>query len=256
MTAALARIDANLAGARDTGDPESLHRVRVGLRRLGSSLQAYRALLPRKKRKRLARRIREVLRPLGAARDWDVFADWLRTLGASALVARATSRRAAAQVDVRRALSSQACEDVLAAARGLARHPAARVAAEARFARAAMERVYRRAMKQARRMDWDDPEDRHALRVKLKRLRYSCEFLAPLFSGRAVAGWLRDLERLQDIFGELNDVRVGRELLEEIAPGERPLRRRLDARRAVLLRRLGPAWRSLQRRAPFWRPPE
>jgi CHAD domain-containing protein len=253
IAAALARIEANAAGTL-AGDPEALHQVRVGLRRLRSSLQAYRGLLPEKKRKRFGREVRKLVRPLGEARDLDVFGAWLEANAAPAagVAASMKARRTEAQRDVQRTLSSKAWRRALADIGVLSGHAEAQVTPGLEFARDSIDRAHRKAMKHARRMDWSDDTDRHELRVKLKRLRYSCEFLGPLFPGRAAGDWLADLKRLQDLFGELNDVRVGRDLLDAIAPGERRLHGLLDERRAALLRRLGPAWRSLERRRPFW----
>ena len=82
---------------------------------------------------------------------------------------------------------------------------------------------------------------RHALRIRVKRLRYSCEFFAPAFPARRVTPYITALKTLQDILGELNDIAVGRRLLG-VAGDE-----------AALLRRLAPAWRALERRPVFWR---
>jgi CHAD domain-containing protein len=122
------------------------------------------------------------------------------------------------------------------------------------FAATAIERAHRKALKRARGIDWRDASDRHAFRVRLKRLRYTCDFLAPSFAARPAAGYLESLKRLQDILGELNDLRVGRALLSGMKGPARAVNRSLAVREAALLRRLAPAWRALESRAPFWRP--
>jgi CHAD domain-containing protein len=111
----------------------------------------------------------------------------------------------------------------------------------AEFGAAALAGAHRKLMREARDIDWSDAGQRHAVRIRLKRLRYSCEFFAPAFAPRRVSAYVAALKELQDIFGELNDIAVGRRLLE--VAGEE----------AALLRRLLPAWRAFARRPPFWR---
>jgi CHAD domain-containing protein len=85
-------------------------------------------------------------------------------------------------------------------------------------------------------------------------LRYTCEIFAASFPARPAAAYLGRLERLQDILGELNDIRVGHGLLAPSGAGGHGMRRQLAARQAILLRRLQPAWRAFVATPPFWRP--
>jgi triphosphatase len=254
MAAALGRIEANVGGAREGRDPECLHQLRVGLRRLRAVLQAFRALPGRKRRRRLERSARELTRGLGAVRDWDVLIERLESAaGQAPLAARARRERATAQSELRRLLSSARWRDFLAGAHSL-RPPRGRLPSLPEFGRRAMQRARRKAMKHARRMDWKSAARRHALRVRLKRLRYTCEIFAASFPARPAAAYLGRLERLQDILGELNDIRVGHGLLAPSGPGGHGMRRQLAARQAILLRRLQPAWRAFVATPPFWRP--
>jgi triphosphatase len=255
LAAALGRIEANVRGAREGRDPESLHQMRVGLRRLRAALQAFRALPGRKQRRRLGRSARQLTRGLGAARDWDVLIARLEpTAGSAELLMRARRERAAAQRELRRLLSSAPWRDFLASARRI-RLPRGRPRPSlTEFGRDAMERARRKAMKRARRMDWESATQRHALRVRLKRLRYTCEIFSAPFPARAAAAYVGRLEQLQDILGELNDLRVNRALLRPDGSRGHGMRRRLAAREAILLRRLRPAWRAFEASVPFWRP--
>ena len=107
----------------------------------------------------------------------------------------------------------------------------------AQFAAAALDRAHRKLTTEADGADWSAASARHALRIRVKRLRYSCEFFAPAFPARRVTPYITALKTLQDVLGELNDMAVGRRLLG-VAGDE-----------AALLRRLGPAWRAAERRA-------
>ena len=218
--AALERIETNRAAYLRRGDPENLHQLRVGLRRLRSALRAFEEILPGKKSRRLARDTRRAMRKLAAARDWDVFVDWLAQAHPRSEVLMRARRR---QREARRAAK------VVAADLSIEPLAPTREDAAADFAAAALERLERKASKQARRMDWADPAERHELRIRVKRLRYASEF----FGRRRAA-----LERLQDVLGELNDVEVARKLLRGIDADAQPLYRALAERERRLLARL------------------
>src|SRR5512134_3267497 len=79
--AALTQAGANARGVAYGHDPEYLHQMRVGLRRLRSALLAFRELVPKKAVKPLAERLRALMPDLGAARDWDVFSETLVHFG-------------------------------------------------------------------------------------------------------------------------------------------------------------------------------
>jgi len=220
-------------------DPEFLHQLRVGLRRLRAALRAFRDVLPSKTTKNLKRSLRRVSPKLGAARDWDVLVSRLEAQrGSSQLLHKAHAQRAAARRAARRAVVSKAFAGIGPTVRSL--HATESNATLAQFAAPALDRAQRKLITQADGADWTAVEARHALRIRVKRLRYSCEFFAPAFPAKRVTPYIAALKALQDILGELNDVAVGRRLLG-FAGDE-----------AALLRRLGPAWRALERRPVFW----
>ena len=82
------------------------------------------------------------------------------------------------------------------------------------------------------------------MRIRLKRLRYSCEFFAPAFDPRRGAAYVGALKTLQEILGELNDIAVAREKLPEFSA---------SAEEAALVAKLAPAWARFEKRAAFWR---
>jgi CHAD domain-containing protein len=237
--AALSQIESNARGVLFSDDPEFLHQLRVGMRRLRCALRAFRRLLDRKNTRRLIRSLRKLSPKLGAARDWDVLVARLETAGDREMLEKARPRRDAARRAARRVLDTRTFSRVPAQLHGLSTAPQDVPLKE--FGAQALARAHAKLMKQARGIDWLDAEQRHALRIRLKRLRYSCEFFAPAFAAQRTRAYLAALKRLQGIFGELNDVAVGRRLLD--VPGDEK----------ALLRRLVPAWRAFERRQPFWR---
>jgi CHAD domain-containing protein len=201
------------------------------MRRLRAALRAYRRILPRRKSERVARHLRRLSPVLGNARDWDVLI--ARTAPDARMRARARAAREAAIAT----LAADEFIGLLDAARGLeARQSDQPLKA---FASASLERAHRKLMKAAAGIDWSDARRRHAVRIRVKRLRYACEFFAPAFS--ASEPYIGALRALQEALGQLNDISVGRRLAG------------LDEDEAPLLRKLRPGWTRFARRRPFWR---
>jgi triphosphatase len=67
-------------------------------------------------------------------------------------------------------------------------------------------RLHRSVVADATRFAALDDAQRHALRKRMKRLRYSLEFVAPLFPAKAVARYLARLKPAQELLGDYNDV--------------------------------------------------
>ena len=61
------------------------------------------------------------------------------------------------------------------------------------------------------------PEQRHQLRIALKKLRYATEFFRSLYGDKKVASYLRRLSALQDDLGHLNDVATAETLMDRLA---------------------------------------
>jgi inorganic triphosphatase YgiF len=258
--AALAQAGANARGVVHAKDPEYLHQLRVGLRRLRSALRAFRPLVGGAKP--VVRRLRAFMPTFGEARDWDVFVEWLRQVPAGrSLLARARAHRSTARRKARQAAASADFQlFLLRALRWLHGAPwkrrAARVdGALAAFGARALERLHGKVMAQAAGLDWRDAEARHALRIRVKRLRYAGEFFAASFARASVGPYIKSLEALQDILGELNDVAVGRRFVLALGPDRAsgPVRRELTVRERRLIASLEPAWTALEKRRPFWR---
>lgn len=232
---ALVQVGARARAVLASPDPEHLHQLRVGMRRLRAALRAFRPILPRKEAKRVRGALRELSPIFGRARDWDVLVQRLNAAGAAPeLIARSQGKRAKARKKALRALASKK----FARLSHTALEPRAAPQNLAEFGAAALERAHRKLM---RRRNWSNAGERHALRIRVKRLRYSCEFFAPAFSKRESSRFIAELKALQETLGELNDIAVGRRLAG------------FDADEAALLKRLEDDWTRFVARAPFWR---
>lgn len=230
----LAHLLGNWSAVVVARDPEGIHQMRVALRRLRSALSlfggAFRSALHR-----VEEDVRWLAAVMGEARDLDVFQeevlrpvaealgddDWMRDLQT---VVR--SRRRIAWSHVFEALEAERFRRLvlelaavtysrpwLDAAKGDAGDA---LLPASTFAAGRLERRYSRAFKLGRRIDDLDAEERHELRIRLKKLRYACDFFQSLFGKREVKRFLRRLSALQDVLGEMNDAAVARALVREI----------------------------------------
>jgi len=203
----------------------------VGIRRLRAVLRIFRKVAD--EARPLDRRLRALLPPLGEARDWDVLVGRHRT-------GRVEQR--AAHARCRKAISSDEFRAVIAKVqRWATRNAQVGRAPLTVFAAKALDRLHRKALKRGRHVDWRDAKGRHAVRIAVKRLRYGCDFFAPCFGDSRP--YLRGLERLQDLLGELNDIAVAHRLLGIDDAG----------RERALLSRLASAWVAVEKRPRFWR---
>lgn len=231
-------IAANVAGAAAGIEPEYLHQLRVGMRRLRAALRASSGLW-RKKDVRALRRPLDALRAAsGPVRDLDVIMDLLPA--SSRPDARA--RRRTAQAALARLLRTLPPWRLPRAAEGDA--PTVRA-----FARRTLSRLDRKATQRGSRTDWSDADARHALRTRLRRLRYACEFLMGAFPQRDAAPLIDTLKDLQDLLGQLNDLVVARRVLRELSRGSSAA----SARERALIARLPAAWRRFAAAPRFWR---
>ena len=247
FSAALAQVEVNARGVAQSEAPEFLHQLRVGLRRLRTVQRAFRDVIPRRSTKPLRRALQEFKPALGTARDWDVF------LANSAvpreIVPVARRKRAAAWRKARAALSKRAFAEFRLRARHWARATPCKDSVSTDIAASALQRFHRKALEAARGVEWRNEKRRHALRIRIRRLRYACEFFAPFFPGTHYAAYLKRVKALQDLLGELNDIAVARKLLKEMkAEPPKPLQRR----EARLISVLGPAWAAFEKSRTFW----
>ena len=108
--------------------------------------------------------------------------------------------------------------------------------------------------RQAKSFDSFDAEQRHQLRIDIKKLRYACEFFAGLVpkSRRGECkGFVGRVEEIQESLGKLNDIETARQLAAELgtAVDEEAVEREAQA----LLRMTGHSLKALRAMKPYWR---
>jgi inorganic triphosphatase YgiF len=82
-----------------------------------------------------------------------------------------------------------------------------------------LDKLHKRARRDAARFDELDEPSRHAVRKRLKRLRYLAELVAPLYKEGRVKRYLRTLGPAQDALGQFMDLVVAGSLAREIVDG-------------------------------------
>jgi inorganic triphosphatase YgiF len=237
MQGCLEQIAGNAEGLLADADPEWVHQMRIGTRRLRSCLSL---IPPTPGRDALIAEIKWLAQALGVARDWDVFAvDTLppvvAALGTDANAAasfarlrrRVSARRGKARTVVRDAVRSARFTRLLLATGALCATPhygrddadALRaLASPARtFAARLIDRRHGKLERKAAGLAEANGDDRHAARIAAKKLRYAAEFFAPLFSGKRARAYLKSLSDLQDVLGRANDAETVRHLLAGLA---------------------------------------
>jgi len=265
--ACLAQLEGNVSGFLRTTDPEYLHQLRVGLRRMRSTLRTFEGLGEREAFRSLSRRLKALMQGLGATRDWDVLCAQLSAAQGDVepllahLIRRARTRRTEARKQARTLVGSTRFQlTLLGALRWMHEMPwragSERRARLGRYAMHVLARLERKLSRQGEGMEWSDAAQRHRLRIRVKRLRYACEPFVGLFGDRT-RRYLERLEALQDVLGELNDIAVGRRLLSELrssrqAPGGEFMHGWFAGREAELLERLGLTWRAWRKTKRPW----
>ena len=221
------------AGQLARGDgPEDLHDFRVAVRRLRSTLRAWKRELRGTIKKKHHRALREVQVSTGGGRDFEVAAEWIgeqlqeastsEREGKAWLADSFKARHTAAMLEVReRALTGFA-----SIARTLRKRlrkslaagaPGAPVSFAERLTHLLREHMDEVVLHLAHIESIEDVEEAHAARICVKRLRYLVEPMEAVLP--ETAAFLALCKRLQDILGDLNDARV---LDAELALTEAP----------------------------------
>ena len=227
----LQQMQANERGVI-AGDVESLHQMRVGLRRLRAAQAMVRDLvqLPEP----LAADIEWLAGELGDARNWDVFLESVLpglplsdehkpALARVEAAAREEAGRHHARV--RSAVGSPRYTTLMLALGGwiagrgwqhttVPSDPLAQTIAKA--APKLVQHAAARVRKRARTFDLKQPENLHKVRIAAKKERYAREFFVALAHGRKSTKRHDLLTGLQDELGGINDAFVARELVVQL----------------------------------------
>ncbi len=232
----LRHIARNVPAVAEARDPEGVHQLRVGLRRLRAALTAFGDAFRVETLEPLRAQAKELSGALAGTRDLDVFATDLLTQvektsadepGLAKLRLLLEEERATcwdeAVASVRSDVFTSFLIDLAAAAEARVWREGAEpqrllemVEPASALARRALGKRLAKAKKLTKHMAALSPDDRHALRIQLKKLRYAAEFFAPLFERKKTAPFLKQLSELQDIFGTMNDAEMAGKIVARL----------------------------------------
>ena len=125
------------------------------------------------------------------------------------------------------------------------------------FAAVLLARRHRKLEESASTLESGSPEERHAVRIAAKRLRYIAEFFAPLFPRKRAKAYLKALTAVQDVLGRLNDAATALRVANE-SGGTHPdaatgaVRGWVAAQAAALEPEIARARRRFARANRFW----
>ncbi len=256
------------------GDPDALHQARVALRRLRSAISLFSSMLDDPQTDCIKADLKSLGSAFGRARELDVLREKLATerpkMGGNLLRVVEDERDAAfaAAKDViqeprfrRIAIATLAwieAGDWLHSEEKKRR--AARKQGIAKHATRELKRRYVKIVKEGRDLARVEPEVRHRLRIRIKKLRYASEFFGGALSKstKRRKNFATRLEALQDCLGALNDIEANRRLMAQVmgdsrdnGAAARPLAAEEDV--DALLVQTEKTFASFRKAKPFWR---
>ncbi|MFC3461470.1 CYTH and CHAD domain-containing protein [Massilia haematophila] len=242
----LRQMEANVPGVLDQ-NVESLHQMRVGLRRLRALVDMFGELAPPPAE--IAEGLDWLAGALGATRDWDVLADstleQVHGIDPAPLRLAARARADKLHKELLQTLHSSRFTQVLLSVNGWLharqwrsdgklpkRSSLAEPATKAclPLLRKAEKRLSRRIAD----FDGKEPEHRHRIRIAAKKARYGAEFFRDLLPAKEVKHYVAQLSELQDRLGLLNDFAVADHLLPELQKGNGEVARQAAYARGYL----------------------
>jgi len=265
----LEQIQANEAGVEHGIDPESVHQMRVGVRRLRSALAIFDQLIPCPPA--LKAELGWLASTLGEARDWEVLAtatlSGIPDIDRHARKLAPLCQAALQEAQAARRCAAAALDSVRYARLVLAlgawkldmpwRDCATADCAQALsgplrpFAAGKLARLRHRLYKRGRDLESGAAPARHRARIAAKKLRYAAEFFQSYFPGKRGRTLLDALAKVQDVLGRMNDLAVASRLLRDLAHRRAGLAKEadfvcdcLDAGGQHDLRKLRKRWRA------------
>jgi triphosphatase len=238
----LRHLMANEAIVRAAPEAEAVHQMRVALRRLRAAITLFKTVVEDDRRDEIKAELKWMANLLGEARDLDVYISKVLAPARTQNENNESYRQLLADYEERRDRAYRMVQETIASPRCIngiletaawiqaggwvqneskaARRRRGRPVAD--LAEGEIERRWRRVLKRGRNLGNLNPDERHQVRIEIKKLRYATEFFDTLFKGGGVKKRkrvaLKVLEALQETLGELNDIAVGSEINSSSLP--------------------------------------
>jgi CHAD domain-containing protein len=213
--------------------PEGVHQMRVAMRRMRSALRIFRSVLPPDQYMRTTEEVKWLTKSLADTRDLDVFMDEIVGPVAAAfpdepafeaMRTRLAADRDAARAEARKAVASPRYTRFLLetgawiARRAWRNQPVTESSVMlfqpiTGLADRLIAKRFKRVRKEGKRFADMTVEEKHQLRIDVKRLRYAIDFFNSLYPDKRVRTFTLRLQKLQDGLGYMNDLAVAGDLI-------------------------------------------
>ena len=221
-------LQANEDGVFGPDNVEFIHQARVALRRLRTALRLFNTELPVGFSDKWCQAWRDVGEQLGYARNWDVFcSDMLPAIATDLgdhpdvlhLKEFAQQKRDEAHAQTQQWLHGRRYSlTMIAFCEALLTLPERKDDRIDSFADKALKKRHKRFCRGARVAHTLTGEERHEVRIDLKKLRYTLDFFESLYPQKQLQPFLEGLAETQELLGHMNDLVTG-EMLLTLRPG-------------------------------------
>jgi len=281
LRASLEQIAGNLPAVLGNDDAEGPHQLRIGLRRLRSALKFFKPLVDGPAARALNEEARWLGTEVGSLRDADVLiADIVApvpvphgSIDMGLLTERLEKAATRTRLKVRKTLATPRISTFLLdlgafiETRGWIRpedfgQTALLGQPVGEFSNAGLDKLWKKARKRAGNLAQMSVEERHELRKLFKTLRYAVEFFSGLHGKENTKLFLKQLKRLQNVFGYLNDVALAGRLPDALRDeaGDGDVQRGIgfvlgwhQARADAAWETVGPLWEEADAAYRVWR---
>lgn len=269
-------IQKHLDGAAEGKDPESIHQVRVGCRRLRTALRVFVDCLDASHVRRWRKETKRLLKSLRQVRDVDIQLLFLDELlkektaqnkkiqpGINRLVLRLGQKREDLQKAVRKAIERFRKQNILMDIRLETERLLWDYQSQPSEAGSGLTEIASRAVREVLEettgrlgclQNRKDIQGHHRLRIAIKHLRYTLEIFEPVYE-EGLERFIKPLKKMQTLLGDLNDCAGWAEWIETFCEKEkkrtekffghtRPFRR-LEAGLEFVRRHRRKQWRAL-----------
>ena len=220
----MAQVSAEVRNAERHLDSETVHDLRVALRRCRSLADGFRQIDPDKHWKKMRRQGSALFDSLGELRDCHVLQEWVQKLGEEAepaterLEAHSKQQEKIFEQHAKQALQAFDIKRWNSLAAALSSRSARLQPGSAPFQALALERWTAARKMESPALRSGNPAALHKLRIAIKKFRYLVENFLPQYR----EPWAESLKRAQDLLGEIHDLDVLIETGRNIGAFESP----------------------------------
>ncbi|OUD15496.1 CYTH and CHAD domain-containing protein [Thioflexithrix psekupsensis] len=233
----LNQLQANEAAILQHNDPEGIHQMRVALRRLRSAFTLFRDLIPKSTQAVFYEDLKWITEQLGIARDWDIFYLTLAEMATqliaidsdydlSPLKQTVIDLQQTAYHHVHSVLMGQRYHRLLLQLGYWLTERVWRLHLNAEqlllltqpaieFANRTLHKRYQKLQKKGEKLSILSANERHQVRIEVKKLAYGSRFFAALYPSKVTHQYSQKLSQMQDVLGVLNDGYVADQLCQK-----------------------------------------